>query len=66
VVDHGATVLGGAIPPWELPPWNIRLGGDVFALDLLRSIPASRLLERIDRASSADLERARRALRLIT
>jgi mRNA-degrading endonuclease toxin of MazEF toxin-antitoxin module len=49
-----------------LPPWNIQIGGDVFALDLLRSIPASRLLDRIDRAPSADLDRARRALRQIT
>jgi mRNA-degrading endonuclease toxin of MazEF toxin-antitoxin module len=38
----------------------------VFALDLLRSIPTARLLRRTGRASSADLERARRALRLIT
>lgn len=49
-----------------LPPWNIRVDGDVFALDLLRSIPAARLLQRTTRASSLDLERARRALRLIT
>ncbi len=49
-----------------LPPWHIRVDGDVFALDLLRSIPAARLLQRTGRASSVDLERARRALRLIT
>ncbi len=49
-----------------LPPWNLRVDGDVFALDLLRSIPAARLLQRTGRASSVDLERARRALRLIT
>ena len=49
-----------------LPPWNIRVDGEVFALDLLRSIPAERLLQRTGRASSVDLERARRAFRLIT
>ncbi|HUV17304.1 MAG TPA: type II toxin-antitoxin system PemK/MazF family toxin [Ilumatobacteraceae bacterium] len=49
-----------------LAPWNIIVEGDVFALDLLRSIPAARLLKRTGRASSLDLERARRALRLIT
>jgi len=49
-----------------LPPWNIRVDGETFALDLLRSIPVARLLERIGRASSVDLDRAQRALRLIT
>jgi mRNA-degrading endonuclease toxin of MazEF toxin-antitoxin module len=49
-----------------VPPWHVDAGAHVFALDLLRSIPAVRLLERIDRASSAELERARRALRQIT
>jgi mRNA-degrading endonuclease toxin of MazEF toxin-antitoxin module len=49
-----------------LPPWNLRVDGDVFALDLLRSIPAARLLRRTGRASPVHLERARRALRLIT
>lgn len=49
-----------------LPPWNLRVEGDVFVLDLLRSIPAARLLRRTGRASSLDLDRARRTLRLIT
>ena len=49
-----------------LPPWYIRIDGDMFALDLLRSIPAARLLQRAGRASSVDRERAQRALRLIT
>ena len=49
-----------------LAPWNIRVEGDVFALDLLRSIPAARLLQRVSRASSVDVDRARRALRLMT
>jgi mRNA-degrading endonuclease toxin of MazEF toxin-antitoxin module len=49
-----------------IPPWIIRIGDDAFALDLVRSIPASRLLERTGRASSVDLQRARRALHQIT
>lgn len=49
-----------------VPPWIIQVGGDAFALDLIRSIPASRLLERTGRASSVDLQRARRAIRQIT
>lgn len=49
-----------------LPPWYIRMDGDVFALDLLRSISVARLLKRTGRASSVDRERARRALRLVT
>jgi hypothetical protein len=40
--------------------------GDNQLADLLGSIPAARLLKRTSRASSVDLERARRALRLIT
>ena len=49
-----------------LPPWVIRVDGHAFAIDLLRSIPASRLLERIGRAPSADVRRARSAIRQIT
>lgn len=49
-----------------LPPWYIRMDGDVIALDLLRSISVARLLKRTGRASSVDRERARRALRLVT
>ena len=49
-----------------LPPWHIRIGEYVYAVDLLRSVPASRLLDRVDRAPSVDIERARRALRQIT
>jgi mRNA-degrading endonuclease toxin of MazEF toxin-antitoxin module len=62
LVAPGIEVHGDEV----LPPWNIRVEGDVFALDLLRSIPAARLLQRTGRASSVDVERARRALRLIT
>lgn len=49
-----------------LPPWYIRVDGAVFALDMVRSIPAARLLKRTGRASSVDVERVRRTLRLIT
>jgi mRNA-degrading endonuclease toxin of MazEF toxin-antitoxin module len=49
-----------------VPPWVIRIGDEAFALDLLRSIPSSRLLERIGRASTVDLQRAQAALHQIT
>jgi hypothetical protein len=44
----------------------ITVGSEAFALDLLRSIPSSRLLERTGRASTVELQRARGALRQIT
>jgi hypothetical protein len=62
LVAPGIDVDGDEI----LPPWIIRIGNDAFALDLLRSIPSSRLLERTSRASSVELQRARLALREIT
>lgn len=47
-------------------PWRITVEGRIFAVDLLRSIPADRLLERVDRAPAAAVLAARRALRAIT
>jgi hypothetical protein len=49
-----------------MPPWVVPAGDDAFALHLLRSLPMSRLLDRIGRASSTELQRAQRALRHIT
>lgn len=46
-------------------PWHITAGEVVFAVDLLRSLPAERLLERLDRASPAVMDVARRAVRNI-
>lgn len=49
-----------------VPPWLVRVEDQAFALHLMRSIPSSRLLERVGRASSVDVQRARRAIRQIT
>ncbi len=47
-------------------PWRIQVGDAVFAIDLVRSLPATRLLERTDRAPSSAMTLARRALANIT
>lgn len=48
-----------------LDPWRIRMLDGVFAVDLVRGLPISRLLERVDRAPADGLAAARRALRAI-
>lgn len=54
-------------PPDEVPfPWRIQCDDAVFAIDLLRSIPVSRLLERAGRASRPAMDRARHAIAQIT
>lgn len=51
----------------EVPfPWRIEVDGAVFAVDLLRSVPADRLLEQTGRAPAAAVQRARQALHTIT
>lgn len=47
-------------------PWRIDVGGDTFAIDLVRSLPVSQLLERVGRAPTTALLAARRALLAIT
>jgi hypothetical protein len=47
-------------------PWRIVVDGRVFAVDLLRTVPTDRLLERVDRAPPAAVLAVRRALRTIT
>lgn len=57
-------LLGDAV---SVPyPWRVEVDAAVFALDLLQSLPESRLLERVDRAPAGVVEAARRALRHIT
>ena len=49
--------------PVEAPfPWRVSVDDAVFAVDLLRSIPAGRLLERTDRAPFATMLIVRRAV----
>jgi len=47
-------------------PWRVEVAGAVFAVDLLRSLPADRLLERTGRAPGAAMDVVRRALLNIT
>jgi len=57
-------VLG---PPDEVPfPWRVEIEGMVFAVDLLRSLPATRLLDRTGRAAPAAMAQVQRVLRHIT
>ncbi len=51
----GRVIVAPTVPgePDEVPfPWRIEAEGHVFAIDLLRSIPADRLLERVGRVSA--------------
>ena len=51
----------------EVPfPWRVQVNDAIFALDLVRSLPIERLLDRIDRAPAAAVAVVRRALRNIT
>ena len=51
----------------EVPfPWRVQVNDAIFALDLVRSLPIERLLDRIDRAPAAAVAVVRRALRHIT
>ncbi len=47
-------------------PWRVRIDDAVFAVDLVRSLPMPRLLERTDRAPVAAMASVRRALLHIT
>ena len=47
------------------PSWQIDAEGHVFAIDLLRSIPADRLLERVGRVSPSVAASVQRVTRHI-
>jgi len=47
-------------------PWRVEVNGVVFALDLLRSLPIERLLDRVDRASASAMAAVERTLTNIT
>lgn len=49
-----------------LRPWRLRHGRQVIALDFLRSVELTRLLERIDAVPVATIRRAQRLVRAIT
>ena len=51
----------------EVPfPWRVEIDGSVFAVDLLRTVPVARLLERTGRTPHATMVLVRRAIREIT
>jgi mRNA-degrading endonuclease toxin of MazEF toxin-antitoxin module len=53
--------------PDEVPfPWRLVVDSAVYAVDLARTMPVSRLLERVDRAPAAAVAHARRTLAHIT
>ena len=53
--------------PDEVPfPWRVLVEDGVYAVDLTRSVPLDRLLERADRATAAAMTIVRRALLNIT
>ena len=53
--------------PDEVPfPWRVQVDDAVYAVDLVRSLPVARLLERTDRAPAAAMAGVRRALFNIT
>lgn len=53
--------------PDELPfPWRVRVDDAVYAVDLMHSLAADRLLDRTDRATTAAMVEVRRALLNIT
>ncbi len=53
--------------PDEVPfPWRLHVDDAVYAVDLLRSIPIARLLDRTGRAPADVVEAARRVLINIT
>jgi len=54
-------------PPDDLlPPWHLQVNDAVYAVDLLRSLPVARLLERTGRAPESMVAAARHALVNIT
>jgi mRNA-degrading endonuclease toxin of MazEF toxin-antitoxin module len=64
----GRVIVAPAVPgePDEVPfPWRIDAEGHVFAIDLLRSIPADRLLERVGRVTPSVAASVQRVTRHI-
>jgi mRNA-degrading endonuclease toxin of MazEF toxin-antitoxin module len=53
--------------PDDVPfPWRVQVGNAVYAVDLVRTLPTDRLLDRIDRAPAAAMALIGRALVNIT
>lgn len=53
--------------PDDVPfPWRVQVEDGVYAVDLARTLPIDRLLDRTDRASAAAMVTVRRAIISIT
>lgn len=51
----------------EVPfPWRVEVDGTVFAVDLMRSLPADRLLDRTARAPATAMRSVRQAILNLT
>ncbi len=64
----GRVIVAPGIPgePDEVPfPWRIEAEGQVFAIDLVRSIPSERLLDRVGRVTPPVAASVQRVLRHI-
>jgi mRNA-degrading endonuclease toxin of MazEF toxin-antitoxin module len=64
----GRVMIAPAVPgePDDVPfPWRVGAEGHVFAIDLLRSIPADRLLERVGRITPSAAASVQRVIRHI-
>ena len=64
----GRAIVAPAFPgePDEVPfPWRIETEGHVFAIDLVRSIPVERLLDRTGRITPSAAASVQRVLRHI-
>ena len=46
-------------------PWRVAFGDQTFAVDLLRTVPTSVLLEQVGRAPQAAIRSAQRAVHLV-
>ena len=65
----GRVIVAPEVPvdPDEiLFPWMVAIDAAIYSIDLMRSVPTNRLLKRTDRAPSAAMAAARRALLNIT
>lgn len=47
-------------------PWRLPVDDAIYAVDMVRSVPVHRLLDRVDRAPATTVQAAQRALHAIT
>ena len=47
------------------PPWRVDIDGAVFAVDMLKSLPVDRLVERVGRCQPSVIDEVRRVIQHI-